>query len=142
MFHSRLVENIMSFNYRDKKHDVPAVRDRETGFSMVELMIVCVIMVLIAGMAVPNIYLRIGIISLIQQGIRLPVCCSRRRMQAVKTNLPTYANFSNGTSVNTAFVTNDPANTTVCGRTILKSRYLRQFHFGLRRLIMRNWMPI
>ena len=46
----------MSFNYQDKKHDAFAMKARESGFSMVELMIVCVIMVLIAGLAIPNIY--------------------------------------------------------------------------------------
>src|SRR5215472_1177998 len=44
------VEKHMSLNYRDKKYDASAARMRESGFSMVELMIVCVIMILIAGL--------------------------------------------------------------------------------------------
>lgn len=80
---------------------------------MVELMIVCVIMVLIAGMAVPNIYRAYRNYQLDSAGHSVASLLQQARMQAVKTNLPTYANFSNGTSVNTAFVTNDPANTTV-----------------------------
>jgi Tfp pilus assembly protein FimT len=102
----------MSFNSRDKKYDASAVRDRESGFSMVELMIVCVIMVLIAGMAIPNIYRAYRNYQLDSAGHSVASLLQEARMQAVKTNLPAYANFSNGTSVNTAFVTNDPANTT------------------------------
>src|SRR5437764_379169 len=47
---------LMSFKYRNKKTGMAAMRARESGFSMVELMIVCVVMVIIAGMAVPNIF--------------------------------------------------------------------------------------
>lgn len=89
------------------------MRDRESGFSMVELMIVCVILVLIAGLAIPNIYRAFRNYQLDSAGHTVASLLQQARMQAVKTNLPAYANFSNGTSVNTAFVTNDPANTTV-----------------------------
>jgi Tfp pilus assembly protein FimT len=102
----------MSFNYRDKKYDASAVSNCESGFSMVELMIVCVIMVLIAGMAVPNIFRTYRNYQLDSAGHSVASLLQQARMQAVKTNLPAYANFANGTSVNTAFVTTDPANTT------------------------------
>jgi Tfp pilus assembly protein FimT len=107
------LENIMSLNYRDKKYEAPALSNRESGFSMVELMIVCVIMVVIAGLAIPNIYRAFRNYQLDSAGHSVASLLQEARMQAVKTNLPAYANFSNGTSVNTAFVTNDPANTTV-----------------------------
>lgn len=102
----------MSLNYRYKKYDAPALSNRESGFSMVELMIVCVIMVLIASLAIPNIYRAFRNYQLDSAGHTVASLLQQARMQAVKTNLPAYANFSNGTSVNTAFVTNDPANTT------------------------------
>ncbi|HEX3156265.1 MAG TPA: prepilin-type N-terminal cleavage/methylation domain-containing protein [Candidatus Angelobacter sp.] len=102
----------MSLNYRDKKYDVPALSNRESGFSMVELMIVCVIMVVIAGLAIPNIYGAFRNYQLDSAGHSVASLLQEARMQAVKTNLPAYANFSNGTPVNMAFVTNDPANTT------------------------------
>jgi len=76
---------------------------------MVELMIVCVIMVLIAGLAIPNIYRAFRNYQLDSAGHTVAGLLQQARMQAVKTNLPAYANFSNGTSVNTAFVTSDPA---------------------------------
>lgn len=88
------------------------MKGRESGFSMVELMIVCVIMVLIAGMAIPNIYRAFRNYQLDSAGHSVASLLQQARMQAVKTNLPAYANFSNGTSVNTAFITSDPANTT------------------------------
>jgi Tfp pilus assembly protein FimT len=98
----------MSFNYRDKKYDAPAGKDRESGFSMVELMIVCVIMVLIAGLAIPNIYRAFRNYQLDSAGHSVASLLQQARMQAVKTNLPAYTNYANGTSVNTAFITNDP----------------------------------
>lgn len=105
----------MSLNYRDKKHDASARKDRESGFSMVELMIVCVIMVLIAGLAIPNIYRAFRNYQLDSAGHSVASLLQEARMQAVKTNLPAYANFTNGTSVNTAFVTNDPGNAYAAG---------------------------
>lgn len=87
------------------------MRDRESGFSMVELMIVCVIMVLIAGLAIPNIYRAFRNYQLDSAGHSVASLLQQARMQAVKTNLPAYANFVNGTSVNTAFVSNDPGTT-------------------------------
>jgi Tfp pilus assembly protein FimT len=112
IFLRRAVENIMSFNDRDKKFDVPAMRIHESGFSMVELMIVCVVMVVIAGLAVPNIFRTFQNYQLDAAGHSVASLLQQARMQAVKTNLPAYANFTNTTSGNIAFVTSDPANTT------------------------------
>src|SRR5258707_5232964 len=110
-FLRRAVENIMSFNDRDKKIDVSAIRTHESGFSMVELMIVSVVMVVIAGLAVPNIFRTFQNYQLDAAGHSVASLLQQARMQAVKTNLPAYANFANATSGNMAFVTNDPANT-------------------------------
>ena len=85
------------------------MKDKESGFSMVELMIVCVIMVLIAGLAIPNIYRAFRNYQLDSAGHSVASLLQQARMQAVKTNLPAYASFSNGTSANTAFVTSDPS---------------------------------
>ena len=102
----------MSFNYRDKKTETLAMRTHESGFSMVELMIVCVVMVIIAGLAVPNIFQTFRNYQLDAAGHSVASLLQQARLQAVKTNLPAYANFTNATGGNTAFVTNDPANTT------------------------------
>jgi Tfp pilus assembly protein FimT len=101
----------MSFNYRDKT-ETPAMRTRESGFSMVELMIVCVIMVLIAGLAVPNIFQTFRNYQLDSAGHSVASLLQQARIQAVKTNLPTYVNYTNAAAGNLAFVTNDPNNTT------------------------------
>ena len=85
----------MSFKYRDKKIGMAAMRARESGFSMIELMIVCVIMVIIAGIAVPNIFQTYRNYQLDSAGHSVASLLQQARMQAVKTNLPAYANFTN-----------------------------------------------
>ena len=87
--------------------------DRESGFSMVELMIVCVIMVVIAGLAIPNIFRSFRNYQLDSAGHSVASLLQQARMQAVKTNLPAYVNYANAASGgNMAFVINDPGNTT------------------------------
>jgi prepilin-type N-terminal cleavage/methylation domain-containing protein len=103
--------NLMSFKYRNKKTGMAAMRTRESGFSMIELMIVCVIMVIIAGIAVPNIFQTYRNYQLDAAGHSVASLLQQARLQAVKTNLPAYANFSNATGGNIAFVTSDPATT-------------------------------
>ena len=78
----------MSFNDRDKKIDVSAMRTHESGFSMVELMIVSVVMVVIAGLAVPNIFRTFQNYQLDAAGHSVASLLQQARMQAVKTNLP------------------------------------------------------
>jgi prepilin-type N-terminal cleavage/methylation domain-containing protein len=102
----------MSFNNRNQKNEMRAVRTRQSGFSMIELMIVCVIMVLIAGIAVPNIFQTFRNYQLDAAGHSVASLLQQARIQAVKTNLPAYANYTNASAGNLAFVTTDPANTT------------------------------
>ena len=78
---------------------------------MVELMIVCVVMVIIAGLAVPNIFQTYRNYQLDAAGHSVASLLQQARIQAVKTNLPAYVNFTNAAAGNMAFVTNDPANT-------------------------------
>jgi prepilin-type N-terminal cleavage/methylation domain-containing protein len=103
--------NLMSFTYRDKKTGMAAMRSDESGFSMVELMIVCVIMVIIAGLAVPNIFQTYRNYQLDAAGHSVASLLQQARIQAVKTNLPAYVNYTNAAAGNMAFVTNDPNNT-------------------------------
>ena len=80
---------------------------------MVEFMIVCVIMVIIAGIAVPNIFQTFRNYQLDAAGHSVASLLQQARIQAVKTNLPAYVNYSNAVAGgNMAFVTNDPDNTT------------------------------
>jgi prepilin-type N-terminal cleavage/methylation domain-containing protein len=110
-FHG-LLEKLMSLNYLEKKTGMAAMRTDESGFSMIELMIVCVIMVIIAGLAVPNIFRTYRNYQLDAAGHAVASLLQQARMQAVKTNLPAYANYTNASAGNLAFVTTDPANTT------------------------------
>lgn len=91
------------------------MRVHESGFSMVELMIVCVVMVVIAGLAVPNIFRTYRNYQLDAAGHSVASLLQQARMQAVKTNLPAYANFANAASGNIAFVSADNSTTYVAG---------------------------
>jgi len=102
----------MSLNYIDKKTGMAATRTDESGFSMIELAIVCVIMLIIAGIAVPNIFQTYRNYQLDAAGHSVASLLQQARIQAVKTNQPAYVNYTNATGGNLAFVTNDPANTT------------------------------
>ena len=90
------------------------MRTRESGFSMIELTIVCVIMLVIAGIAVPSIFQTFRNYQLDAAGHSVASLLQQARIQAVKTNVPAYANFINAATSggNMAFVTNDPGNTT------------------------------
>jgi prepilin-type N-terminal cleavage/methylation domain-containing protein len=88
------------------------MRTRESGFSMIEMAIVCVIMLVIAGIAVPNIFQTFRNYQLDAAGHSVASLLQQARIQAVKTNLPAYVNYTNASAGNMAFVTNDPANTT------------------------------
>jgi len=105
-------EKLMSLNYLDKKNGMAATRTNESGFSMIEMMIVCVIMAIIAGIAVPNIFQTYRNYQLDAAGHSVASLLQQARIQAVKTNQPAYVNYTNAAAGNLAFVTNDPANTT------------------------------
>lgn len=83
------------------------MRTHESGFSMVEMVIVCVVMVIIAGIAVPNIFRTYQNYQLDAAGHSVASLLQQARIQAVKTNLPAYANVTNAASGNIAFVTSD-----------------------------------
>jgi Tfp pilus assembly protein FimT len=97
----------MSFNYRYKKSDASSMRTHEAGFSMVELIMVCVVLVIVTGIAVPNIFRTYQNYQLDSAGHSVASLLQQTRIQAVKTNVPAYANFTNAASGNIAFVSND-----------------------------------
>jgi prepilin-type N-terminal cleavage/methylation domain-containing protein len=88
------------------------MRTRESGFSIIEMMIVCVIMAIIAGIAVPNIFQTFRNYQLDAAGHSVASLLQQARIQAVKTNLPAYVNYTNASAGNMAFVTDNPNNTT------------------------------
>jgi len=87
------------------------MKKREAGFSLVELMVVCVVIAIISTMAVPNIFRTYRIYQLDASGHSVASLLQQARMQAVKTNLPAYANYNNDANANLAFVVSDPSTT-------------------------------
>lgn len=86
---------------------------KEKGFSLVELMIVCVLLVLLSTLAVPNIVQINANYKLDAAGHSVASLLQQARMQAVKTNQPAYAKYD--TATNITFVTDDPTNAFVSG---------------------------
>ena len=76
---------------------------------MIELMIVCVIMVIIATLAIPNIFQTYRNYQLDSAGHSVASLLQQARMQAVKTNQPAYVNFTGG-SPNMVYITDAPGN--------------------------------
>lgn len=101
----------MRIDHRTEKYGRALLKRQERGFSMVELMFVCVVLVIIAVIAVPNIVQINNNYRLDAAGHSVASLLQQGRMQAVQTNLPAYANYSNG-SASMAFVVSDPASTT------------------------------
>lgn len=90
------------------------MKKREAGFSMVELMIVCVIMVLIATLAIPNILQTYRNYQLDSAGHSVASLLQQARMQAVKTNQPVYVKYP-GPSPNMVYITDAPGNAYASG---------------------------
>jgi prepilin-type N-terminal cleavage/methylation domain-containing protein len=84
------------------------MKKHEAGFSMVELMIVCVIMVIIAALAIPNIFRTYQNYQLDSAGHSVASLLQQARMQAVKTNQPVYVNYDNNALPNVVYATDAP----------------------------------
>jgi Tfp pilus assembly protein FimT len=85
------------------------MKKRESGFSIIELMIVCVVVVIIAGIAIPNIFRTYQNYQLDSAGHSVASLLQQARMQAVKTNQPVYVNYSSG-SPNIVTITDSSGN--------------------------------
>jgi prepilin-type N-terminal cleavage/methylation domain-containing protein len=86
---------------------------REKGFSLLELLIVCVVLVILSTLAVPNIMQINANYKLDAAGHSMSSLLQQARMQAVKSNQPAYAKYDSTTNI--AFVTNDPGNAYASG---------------------------
>ena len=86
---------------------------REKGFSMIELMFVCAILIIITVIAVPNIARANANYKLDASGHSVASLLQQARMQAVKTNQPAYVRYDNGTGM--VYVTNAPGAAYVAG---------------------------
>jgi|SRR5579864_305067 len=99
---AKSVIGVMSLKYRGKQYDATRNRTGEAGFTLVEVTMVCVIMLIIAVIAVPNIMRANAMYKLDAAGHSLASLVQQARMQAVKLNQPQYAQFDPTTGV--AFV--------------------------------------
>ncbi|HET9790078.1 MAG TPA: prepilin-type N-terminal cleavage/methylation domain-containing protein [Candidatus Angelobacter sp.] len=81
----------------------------DQGFSLIELIIVMVLMLIIAAIAVPNIQRIVRNYRLESSGHGVAGLLQQARMKAVQNNAPAYAIFDNTNSPNLAFVNGDPA---------------------------------
>jgi prepilin-type N-terminal cleavage/methylation domain-containing protein len=100
----------MLVNFRKKEYGAISMKNPESGFSLVELIIVCVVLVIISAIAIPNIVLINRNYKLDAAGHSVASLLQQARMQAVKTNQPNYAAFDNNAQV-FYVTTGDPANT-------------------------------
>lgn len=78
---------------------------QEKGFSLLELMVVCALLAIIAAIAVPNITQANANYKLDAAGHSVASLLQQARMQAVKTNQPAYTKYNVNGMV---YVTGDP----------------------------------
>jgi Tfp pilus assembly protein FimT len=83
----------MSLNYRANQNDGVFMKANEAGFSLVELMFVCVILVVVSAIAIPNIVQANANYKLDAAGHSIASLLQQARMQAVKNNQPQYAQY-------------------------------------------------
>ena len=97
----------MRTDYRADKYGRTFAGKQQRGFSLIELMFVCIVLAIIAALAIPNIMQIVNTYKLDAAGHSVASLLQQARMQAVKTNLPAYANTTGG-SPNMVFVATDP----------------------------------
>jgi prepilin-type N-terminal cleavage/methylation domain-containing protein len=78
---------------------------KEKGFSLLELLIVCTLLVIIAAIAIPNITQASANYKLDVAGHSVAGLLQQARMQAVKTNQPAYTKYD---ATGLVYVTGDP----------------------------------
>jgi len=88
---------------------------RQAGFSVVELMIVCVIIVVLSTIAIPQIQRITTNYRIDASGHAVASLLAQARLQAVHNNAPAYAQKTNTTSPSMAFVNNDGTSAYVTG---------------------------
>jgi prepilin-type N-terminal cleavage/methylation domain-containing protein len=91
--------------FKAEKYGKAFTRRQERGFSLVELLMVCVVLVIVSAIAVPNIVQMNINYKLDAAGHSVASLLQQARMQAVKTNQPSYAKYD---ATGMAFVTGDP----------------------------------
>ena len=85
----------------------------DKGFSLLELLIVCAVLIIVSTLAVPNIMQINANYKLDAAGHSVASLLQQARMQAVKTNQPAYAKYDSTTNI--VFVTDDPSDAYTSG---------------------------
>src|SRR5437899_13085627 len=88
---------------------VSKMRRREAGFSLVEMITVCVVIVIISVIAIPQMVQIITNYRLDASGRAVSGLLQQARLQAVQTNRPAYAQVDTKQTPNIAFVNADPS---------------------------------
>ena len=98
----------MNIDHRTQEFDRVLGQPRQRGFSLVELMMVCLILVIIAVIAIPNIMRVVNNYRLDAAGHSVASLIQQARLQAVKTNLPAYAQYDTTPTPNMVYVNSNP----------------------------------
>jgi prepilin-type N-terminal cleavage/methylation domain-containing protein len=80
---------------------------REQGFSLIEVIVVCVVILIIAALAIPNLMQVITIYKLDSSGRSMAGLLQQARLQAVQTNRPAYAQIDTSKTPNMGYVNAD-----------------------------------
>jgi prepilin-type N-terminal cleavage/methylation domain-containing protein len=84
----------------------------EAGFSLIELMTVCVVILIISAMAIPQMTRMMTNYRLDASGRSVAGVLQQARLQAVQTNRPAYGQVDTTKTPNIVFVNADPSVTT------------------------------
>jgi prepilin-type N-terminal cleavage/methylation domain-containing protein len=84
-------------------------KDRQFGFSLMELLLVVAITLVIVAISVPGLTLALENYRLDMAGHAAASLLVQTRLQAVRNNAPAYVQYNNASTPNIAYITNDPA---------------------------------
>ncbi len=82
---------------------------RQSGVSVVDLVMVVAIILLIAAFAVPSLSNTLQVYRLDASGHAAASLLVQTRLQAVRNNAPAYVQYDNTSTPNMVYITNDPA---------------------------------
>jgi prepilin-type N-terminal cleavage/methylation domain-containing protein len=84
-------------------------KDRQFGFSLIELLVVVAITLVIVAISVPGLTVALENYRLDMAGHAAVSLLVQTRLQAVRNNAPAYVQYNNASTPNMAYITNDPA---------------------------------
>ena len=84
-------------------------KNRQSGFSLMELVLVVSIMLVIAAIAAPSLTIMMENYRLDMSGHAVASLLVQTRLQAVRNNVPAYVQYNNALTPNEAYITSDPA---------------------------------